>query len=83
MKKPSRNHSAAFKVRVALEAIRKNSGSLERRLELSGGPDAWPSSEAWLTIIRSLRYLMRIPTDYTVGDTRRIYVKKRLTTKVI
>jgi hypothetical protein len=38
MKKPRRNHSAAFKVRVALKAIRENSGSLERRLELSGGP---------------------------------------------
>jgi hypothetical protein len=38
MKKPRRNHGAAFKVRVALEAIRENSGTLERRLELSGVP---------------------------------------------
>jgi hypothetical protein len=55
MKKPRRNHGAAFKARVALEAIRENSGSLERRLGFSGGPDAWPSSEAWRTVMRSLR----------------------------
>gem|GEM_PF-6070792 len=55
MKKPRCNHGAAFKARVALEAIRENRGSLERRLGFSGGPDAWPSSEAWLMIMRSLR----------------------------
>jgi len=51
MKKPRCNHGTAFKARVALEAIRENRGSLERRLGFSGGPDAWPSSEAWLMTV--------------------------------
>lgn len=75
MKKPRRNHSAAFKARVALEAIRENSGSLERRLGFSGGPDAWPSSEACRTVMRSLRQLMRTPTVYTVGSTGEYMLK--------